>query len=85
MTLQRIIEIPLEEIQTKKGRQKSNAGNNTCIICGKEIKKGSKHKMVHLLTNGNIVSYSGDDIEHSQGFFTVGMECARKLVIEFAF
>jgi hypothetical protein len=41
--------------------------------------------MVHLLTSGNIVSYSGDDIEDSQGFFPIGNDCAKKLVIQFAF
>jgi len=40
---------------------------------------------VHYLTNGNIVSYGGDDIENSQGMFAVGSECAKKLVIDFAF
>jgi hypothetical protein len=37
------------------------------------------------LNNGNIVSYFGDDIEGSQGAFPVGSECAKKLVIQFAF
>lgn len=85
MTIQRIIEIPLEELQTENGYKKRNGGNTPCLICGKEIKKGSKHKYVHLLQNGNIVSYQGDDIEGSQGLFPVGNECAKKLIIQFAF
>ena len=84
-TIQRIIEIPLEEVQTDKGREMANRGNNPCLICGKEIKKGAKHKYIHLLENGNIVSWQGSDIEGSQGLFPVGMECAKKLVIQFAF
>jgi len=84
-TIQRIIEVPLSELQTEKGRQLSNEGNHRCLICGKEIKPTAKFKKVHLLTNGNIVSYSGDDIENSQGFFPIGMECAKKLIIQFAF
>ena len=84
-TIQRIIEIPLEEIQTESGKRFSGGGNNPCLICGKEIKKDAKYKMVHLLTNGNIVSYSGHDIENSQGLFAVGLECAKRLIIQFAF
>lgn len=85
ISIQRIIEIPLGDIQTEKGQEMSSRGVNPCLLCGKEIKAGSKHKYVHLLTNGNIVSWDGDDIENSQGFFPVGNECAKKLIIQFAF
>lgn len=84
-TIQRIIEIPLEELQTDKGKEMNNRGNNPCIICGKEIKKDARHKWVHLLENGNIVSWQDNDIEGTQGLFPVGMDCAKKLVIQFAF
>jgi hypothetical protein len=84
-SIERIIEIPLSELQTEMGHRKNSKGNNPCLICGKEIKKGSKHKYVHLLENGNIVSYSESDIEGSQGLFPVGLECAKKLVIHFSF
>jgi len=83
-TIQRIIEIPIEDLQTKDARTNwGNYGQNQCCLCGKKV--GKNPKMVHLLTNGNIVSYAGDDIEGSQGFFPVGSECAKKLIIEFAF
>lgn len=59
--------------------------DNYCVICGRKIKEGSKSKMVHLLTNGNIVSYDGSDVTNSQGFFPVGSECVKKLQINFAF
>jgi hypothetical protein len=84
MSIQRIIEVPIEELQTEHAR--SNWGNfNTdqCCLCGKKV--GKKPRYVHYLTNGNIVSYGGDDIENSQGMFAVGSECAKKLVIDFAF
>lgn len=82
-TIQRIIEIPLEEVQTDSGKANSSQGNNPCLICGKEIK--GKFKYVHLLENGNIVSYAGGDITNSQGLFPVGLNCAKKLIIQFAF
>jgi len=84
MTIQRIIEIPLEELQTEHARNNWGEFNvDQCVLCGK--KTGENHKYVHYLTNGNIISYSGDDVEGSQGFFPVGKECAKKLVIQFAF
>lgn len=84
MSIQRIIEIPLSEVQTKRGRENANSGNNPCLICGKEIGP-SQTKYVHLLENGNIISYDGHDIEGSQGFFAIGKDCAKKLVIKFSF
>lgn len=83
-TIQRIIEIPISELQTKEARKNwQNYNMDQCCLCGKKV--GNNPKWVHYLTNGNIVSYSGDDIEESQGFFAVGSECAKKLVIQFAF
>lgn len=84
--IHRIIEIPLEEVQSKEVWEVwHRSGENVCAICGKPIKEGQRTKYIHLLTNGNIVSYSGHDIENSQGFFPVGENCAKKLVIKFAF
>lgn len=88
MSIQRIIEIDLEEIRVKEYQNNIDRlgdGTNTCFICGKRIKKMENAKYVHYLTNGNIVSYGGDDIENSQGFFPVGSDCAKRLVIQFAF
>lgn len=83
-TIQRFIEIPLEELQTPKGRDLwQRYGEEVCIICGKKV--GKNPKRVHYLTNGNIVSYSGDDVVNSQGFFPIGNECAKKLTIQFVF
>jgi len=84
-TIQRFIEIPLEGLQVGEATKKDVSLSRCCCICGKPIKEGAKYKQVHLLTNGNIVSYSGHDVANSQGFFPVGMECAKRLVIQFAF
>lgn len=84
-TIQRIIEIPLDELQTDKARKIDVTIHNCCVICGKTIKdNNNNYKMVQLLTNGNIVS-SDQDFENSQGFFKVGSECVKKLIINFAF
>jgi hypothetical protein len=88
MSIQRIIEIDLEDIRVKEYQNNiDRLGEyaNTCFICGKLIKNMEKAKYVHYLTNGNIISYGGDDVENSQGFFPVGSDCAKKLVIQFAF
>jgi hypothetical protein len=88
MSLQRIIEIPLQDIQSvnyEKNIEQFGDDSNSCICCGKRIKNYPNCKFIHLLTNGNIVSYSGDDIEDSQGFFPIGNDCAKKLVIKFTF
>ena len=83
-TIQRIIEIPISELQTEDARNNWGSYNsNQCCLCGKRLGKNSR--MIHYLTNGNIISYFGDDVTNSQGFFPVGSECAKKLIIQFAF
>lgn len=87
-TIQLFVEISLDDVRSKNyDKNVDHAGGehtDTCHICGKRIKDISKAKTVHQLTNGNIVSYGGDDVENSQGFFPVGNDCAKKLVINFA-
>ena len=86
-TIHAVVEIPLENVRSLKYEEnieRLGEHENTCLICGKRVKDNMKSKQVHLLTNGNIVSYMGDDIEGSQGFFSVGNDCAKKLVIAFA-
>lgn len=74
-TIQRIIEIPIEELQNEDARNNwADYSEDQCCLCGKKVGKNSK--MVHYLNNGNIVSYNADDIEGSQGMFPVGSECA---------
>lgn len=83
-TIQRIIEVPLYELQTEKARKMDISISSCCCICGNKIKEGSKSKLIQLLTNGNIIS-TDQDVENSQGFFPVGPECLKKLVITFTF
>ena len=81
------VTIPLEELRSMIGVKYNPKGKeqNPCLICGKELKVGATYKQVHLLTTGEICSYSGDDIDTSQGFHNVGNDCAKKLVLKFAF
>lgn len=84
-TIHRFITIPLEEVRSKNyydNIERYGDHADTCFICGKRVKdKNPSH--LHYLTTGEIVSYGGDDIKESQGFFPVGRDCAKKLVIEF--
>lgn len=83
-TIQRIIEIPLKELQTGKALKIDISMSNCCALCGKALKEGVKYKHIHLLTNGNITS-TNEDVENSQGAFPVGSECVKRLQINFAF
>lgn len=82
-TIQRIIEIPLSELQSDKAKSMDITLSKCCCICGKPI-KANNYKLVQLLTNGNIVSSDQEFVE-SQGFFPVGNDCAKKLIIKFSF
>jgi hypothetical protein len=81
--IQLIVQVPLWDLQTEKARKIDITITHCCVICAKPI-KGDKYKSVQLLTNGNIVS-TDEDIEDSQGFFPVGPECSKKLILNFAF
>lgn len=78
-----IVAIPLHDLQTEKAKQMDVTTGQFCVICGKRMKEGH-NKMVQLLTAGNIVS-SDQPFDNSQGFFPVGNDCAKKLIIHFAF
>ncbi len=85
-SIQRIIEIPLDEVRSKTyDEMVEHFGDHsdTCFLCGRRIKAG-RELHVQYLTNGNLVS-TDQDVENSQGFFPVGPDCAKKLVIKFAF
>jgi hypothetical protein len=86
-SIQKIIYVPLEEIQSKNydaNVSKYGEHSDTCLICGKRTANKKNTKSVHYLTTGEIVS-TMEDHENSQGCFPVGAECAKKLVIKFAF
>ena len=82
--IQRIIEVPLEELQSEKAKDLDITLDFCCVICGKKLKENQKYKHIQLLENGNIIS-SSEDFENSQGFFPVGNECVKKLKINFSF
>ena len=85
-TVQRIIQIPIDEVRSKQYESnidKYGDHSDTCFICGKRIKADNK-KYVQYLTTGEIIS-TDQEVEDSQGFFPVGSDCAKKLVIQFAF
>ena len=88
MSIQRIIEIPWDEVKSpnyEENLERYGDGSDSCFMCGKKIKNMDKARYVHYTTDGNIISYGGDDIENSQGLFPVGIDCAKKLVINFTF
>jgi hypothetical protein len=85
-TVQKIIQIPIGEIRSKQYENnidKYGDHSDTCFICGKRIKTINK-KYVQYLTTGEIIS-TDQEVENSQGFFPVGIDCAKKLVIQFTF
>ena len=87
-TIDWIVEYPLDDLRSPKyvaNIKKYGDHSDTCIICGRRMTGSKKIRYVHLLTNGNIVSYGSDDITQSQGFFPVGSDCAKKLIIQFTF
>lgn len=85
-TIQRFIEIPLAELQTDKAKAMDISIKHCCCICGKDIKPNAKFKQVHIINHGSdIISYSGHDVTGSMGLFPVGLDCAKKLIIQFAF
>lgn len=79
------VKIPLWDIQTIRGRVTDFTTAHVCAVCGKPLIVGKEYKQIHLLTTGEIVSYDGDDVAESQGFFPVGPECEKRLVLKFAF
>lgn len=84
-----VVEIDLQSVRSEKyedNTERLGDHENTCFICGKRIKdiNDPKTKWVHYLTSGNIIS-TDEDVENSQGFFPVGSDCAKKLILSFTF
>jgi hypothetical protein len=79
-----IVEWPLEDLQTDKAKETWAEADNICCLCGMPIKNMATAKHVQYLTNGNIIS-TDEEVDNSQGFFAVGSECAKKLVVKFSF
>lgn len=75
-----IFQIPLEDVQNDQ----VNNVTDECICCGKKV--SHPKYVVHLLTNGNLVSSDQPFAEsEDQGFFNIGSECIKKLPNNFYF
>ena len=78
-----VFEIPLDDVQVDNHQDKET-GDNPCICCGKDVNQPKF--MVHLLTNGNLVSTDQEFNEkEDQGFFPIGSDCKNKLPNNFTF
>ena len=81
-------EIPFREINLESVRSKNYDANlerlgehsNTCFICGKRT---ASDAYVHYTTDGNLTN----NPEHadSQGLYSVGSECLKKLPTDFIY
>jgi hypothetical protein len=75
-----LFEIPLEDIQDEAADGGPFA--TSCICCGRKVV--NPKYLVHLLTNGNLIS-SAEAFDNSQGFFIIGASCRGKLPNNFYF
>lgn len=53
-------------------------GWDKCILCDRPVNPGTA-PTVHLSTHGGFLVDESDDHPHSQGWFPVGPECAKKI------
>lgn len=85
-TIQQVIQVPLEDVRSKDydSNEEKCGKHEPCFICGRPLKEGQQRKWVQYLTSGHIVS-TDQELDNSQGFFPVGNDCAKKLVITFTF
>lgn len=77
-----LFQIPLSDVEDIDYSNKTKSVANPCLLCGKHIK--NEKYFVHLLTNGNLIS-TEEDIEESQGFFSIGSDCKNRLPNNFYF
>ena len=63
MSIQRIIEIPLDEVQTDKAKDTDISLNFCCCICAKPLRKAGDYKLVHI-TNRNTIVSTDQDIDN---------------------
>ena len=68
-----------KNIRTGKGK------DNPCFICGRYVDP-SKAKSVHLSSDsGCLLPTNDEEHPHSQGFFDVGPDCAKKIPAQYLF
>jgi hypothetical protein len=75
-----LFQIPLKDVQSTS---EDTTLNNVCLLCGKKVPKPRYY--VHLLNNSNLISTNSENIDISQGFFTIGTECRKRLPNNFYF
>jgi hypothetical protein len=76
-----IFEIPLSDVKTTED---DTTLDECCFLCGRKL-KGQQY-VVHLLTNGNLVSTDQPfNDREDQGFFPIGSECRKRLPNNFYF
>lgn len=77
MTTNEFIEINHDDVLSPKyydNIRKYGEHSDTCFICGKRTASG---KWVHYTTRGKLTN--NPNHEHTQGYFPIGNECAKKL------
>jgi hypothetical protein len=74
-----VFRIPLDDVKTSTEDTTLTDG---CFLCGKKV--DNPRYSIHLLDSGDLVS-SDQPFENSQGFFTIGNECRKKLPNNFYF
>ena len=62
----------------KKGK------DNPCIICGRYVDPDTT-QMVHLSYHGGLMANDNDSHPDSQGFFSIGAGCAKKIPAAYLF
>lgn len=69
-------------------RPRLNVTGIQCYRCGKQIKEGSKYRVVHIVDSNSISQLAcHKDDEHlapqNDDWLPIGMDCARKIGMEF--
>lgn len=72
------------DLQKLQGGYQHNGDAGLCILCGRELGKSSKSVHLSWFTCGLMNTDNGEH-PHSQGFFGIGSECAKRLPKAFIF
>ena len=72
--------LKLENVKSANYKE-YNGGNDSCLLCGAELKKPTHY--VHLNLAGDLVDARIVDEFESLGFFPVGRECRTNLPSDF--
>jgi hypothetical protein len=85
----------METLRTKfidyDARRKSKTDYYYCVCCQKDLKPGAKVRWVHCINGGLFALHPEDEKRYvyepasDMGCFPLGMDCARKLGLEWTF